>query len=85
VRTSRAVETAVGKHQQLTAVLEAAEWFVRLGDDHMSMQDRLRYLDWLKSSPIHVAETLRLVRLDEALRSNLLGATSRAQGQPIAH
>jgi hypothetical protein len=65
------LETTVGEHQQ-TAALEATEWSVRCRDDRMSMQDRSRYLGWLKRSPMHVAEMLHVFRLYEALRSVIL-------------
>ncbi|MGH8176112.1 MAG: FecR family protein [Steroidobacter sp.] len=42
---------------------EAAEWFVRLRDDDLRIADQYQYLQWLKESPAHVAEMLRLCRV----------------------
>ena len=39
---------------------EAAEWFVRLRDDRSSMRHRERNVRWLKQSPAHIAELLRI-------------------------
>jgi transmembrane sensor len=48
---------------------EGAEWFARMQDPHASLDDRRRFVRWLKQSPIHVAEYLRIVGLDGNLRS----------------
>ena len=48
---------------------EGAEWFARMQDPHVSLDDRRRFVRWLKQSPIHVAEYLRIVGLDGNLRS----------------
>jgi transmembrane sensor len=48
---------------------EGAEWFARMQDPHVSLDDRRRFVRWLKQSPIHVAEYLRVVGLDGNLRS----------------
>jgi ferric-dicitrate binding protein FerR (iron transport regulator) len=59
----------VGEHKRQAAALEAADWFVRFDDRCMSRHDRARYVGWLKQSPVHVAETLRLMRIHQLLRS----------------
>jgi transmembrane sensor len=48
---------------------EAAEWFARMQDPHVALDDRRRFVRWLKQSQIHVAEYLRVVGLDGNLRS----------------
>jgi transmembrane sensor len=47
---------------------EAAEWFARMKDPHASLDDRRRFLRWLKQSEIHVAEYLRVTGVDGNLR-----------------
>lgn len=42
---------------------EAAEWFVRLRDDHLGADERRRYVRWLKQSSTHTAEMLRVRQL----------------------
>lgn len=71
----------VHQHTRWVAALEAAEWFVRIDDDCLSHQDRTRYLGWLKKSPIHVAEMLRLVRVCEQLRSALSAQLGPSSGR----
>jgi ferric-dicitrate binding protein FerR (iron transport regulator) len=59
----------VGEYKRQAAALDAADWFVRFDDRCMSRHDRARYVAWLKQSPVHVAETLRLMRIHQLLRS----------------
>lgn len=75
---------------------EAAGWFVRLRDDKLSIADQYRYLVWLKQSPAHIAEMLRVCRLyvvmqaaklqsfesSTASSSNVVGFTPREHGEP---
>lgn len=42
------------------AALEAAEWVLRLTSGEMSRSERLEYVSWLRESPLHVAEMLRV-------------------------
>lgn len=55
----------------MAAALEAADWFVHFDEDRISRHDRTRYLAWLKQSPLHVTETLRLMHIYGLLRSIL--------------
>lgn len=41
------------------AAQEAADWMLRLCED-MSRSERLEYVVWLRESPLHVAEMLRV-------------------------
>ena len=47
---------------------EAAEWFARMKDPRVSLDDRQRFLRWLKQSHVHVAEYLRVNGVDGNLR-----------------
>lgn len=49
------------------AAEEAAEWLQRFESGHISASDRGDFVDWLRESPLHVAETLRIERLASAL------------------
>jgi len=47
---------------------EAAEWFIRLKDTQPSRADHRQYLSWLRASPSHMAEALRIGRMYGLLR-----------------
>jgi transmembrane sensor len=47
---------------------EAAEWFARMKDPHVPLDDRQRFLHWLKQSQLHVAEYLRVANIHGDLR-----------------
>lgn len=38
----------------------AAEWFLRSHADDLNVAERFAYLQWLKASPAHIVETLRI-------------------------
>jgi transmembrane sensor len=47
---------------------EAGEWFIRLKDDGLAAAEQEEYLQWLKASPEHIAEALRIGHLFAGLR-----------------
>jgi ferric-dicitrate binding protein FerR (iron transport regulator) len=59
---------------------EAAEWFVRLRDDNLGLDERRRYVRWLKQSSAHTAEMLRIQRLAHWLRDAKLAGLISHQG-----
>ncbi|HWK52383.1 MAG TPA: FecR domain-containing protein [Steroidobacter sp.] len=59
-------------HERLTRMSlsnEAAEWFIRLRDDRMGVRHRERNVRWLKQSPAHIAELLRVQQVYQVLRA----------------
>jgi transmembrane sensor len=42
---------------------QAAEWFIRLRDRDLTASDRRKFVRWLKQSPSHIAEFMRLCQL----------------------
>jgi transmembrane sensor len=48
---------------------EAAEWFIRLRDDRLNERHRERNVRWLKQSPAHIAELLRIQQVYTVLRA----------------
>jgi transmembrane sensor len=46
---------------------KAAEYLVRLEDPELSRADREHIVDWLRESPLHVAEMLRVAQVNGAL------------------
>jgi transmembrane sensor len=48
------------------ATEEAAEWVIRLGDS-LTAGEQVEFLDWLKESPIHVAEMMRVLEVHDSL------------------
>jgi transmembrane sensor len=59
---------------------EAAEWFIRLRDDRLGMRHRERNVKWLKQSPAHIAELLRIQQVYTVLRAAKL--ENRPPGPP---
>jgi transmembrane sensor len=53
---------------------EAAEWFARMKDPTVPLDDRRRFLRWLKQSQVHVAEYLTVAGIDGDLRRARLTA-----------
>jgi len=51
---------------------QAAEWLLRWHCGDLSIADRFEYLQWLKTSPVHIAETLRMCRLYSWLENTKL-------------
>lgn len=49
------------------AVAEAADWWVQLQSNDAPRSTREQYVDWLRESPIHVAEMLRVAQVHGAL------------------
>ena len=49
------------------AAQEAAEWVLRLADQNMTRAQRTEYIQWLRESPLHVAEMLRVAHVHTAL------------------
>lgn len=47
---------------------EAAEWFARMKDPRVPLDDRRRFLRWLQQSQVHVAEYLTVAGIDGDLR-----------------
>lgn len=48
---------------------EAAEWFIRLRDDRLGVRHREHNVRWLKQSPAHIAELLRIQQVYKVLRA----------------
>ncbi|HEY0681675.1 MAG TPA: FecR domain-containing protein [Steroidobacter sp.] len=62
---------------------EAAEWFVRLRDDRLGLQHRERNVRWLKQSPDHIAELLRIQQVYKVLRAaKLQDRSPPGEGEP---
>lgn len=51
------------------AAEEAAEWWVMLQGGEVSRLEHEQYVDWLRESPVHVAEMLRVAQVHGALSS----------------
>jgi transmembrane sensor len=49
------------------AAQEAAEWMLRLQDQNITRAQRTEYVRWLRESPLHVAEMLRITHVHSAL------------------
>jgi len=51
---------------------QAAEWLLRWHCGDVSIAERYEYLQWLKTSPVHIAEMLRMCRLYSWLENTKL-------------
>ena len=51
---------------------QAAEWLLRWHCGDLTITERFEYLTWLKTSPVHIAETLRMCRLYSWLEATKL-------------
>ena len=49
------------------AAEEAAEWMLRLESEDMTRSERTQYVQWLRESPLHVAEMLRVGQVHKRL------------------
>jgi transmembrane sensor len=56
-----------GKRALISA--EAAEWFVRLNDGDPNIEERQRFIAWLRESPLHIAEYLQIGRIHRRLKA----------------
>jgi transmembrane sensor len=58
-----------GNERRDRAGADATEWWLRMEGSRMSREDREAFVDWLRESPVHVSEMLRMgqlhARLDE--------------------
>ena len=63
---------------------EAAEWFARMQDPRVSLDERRRFLRWLKHSPVHVAEYLTVAEIDGDLRRPQLSSMPGAGALPMS-
>lgn len=53
--------------RRIREALEAAEWVQRLESGPLATTDRAEFVDWLRESPVHVAEMLRAAKVHRAL------------------
>jgi transmembrane sensor len=60
---------------------QAAEWFIRLKDRDLNATERRRYVRWLKQSPGHIAEFMRLCHLYGRVKRAKVPALLRAEAE----
>lgn len=70
-------ESAHERAARLALSNEAAEWFVRLRDERLATKHRERNVRWLKQSPAHIAELLRIQQVYKVLRA------AKIQNRPL--
>jgi transmembrane sensor len=62
----------IDENPPMTIPEQAAEWLLRWHCGDLSIADRFEYLQWLKTSPVHIAETLRMCRMYSWLENTKL-------------
>ena len=72
---------SAGENSKRALSDEAAEWFIRLRDDRLGMRHRERNVRWLKQSPAHIAELLRIQQVYTVLRAAKLETRPPGPGQ----
>ncbi|HVW69465.1 MAG TPA: DUF4880 domain-containing protein, partial [Steroidobacteraceae bacterium] len=55
------------EERRARATEEAAAWVVRLDGNSLTAAERLEFVDWLRESPVHVAEMLRVLDVHGSL------------------
>ena len=57
------------RRDEMRAIIseQAAEWLLRLKGEKLNSAERLKYVKWLKQSPSHIAEMLRISEVDGLL------------------
>jgi transmembrane sensor len=53
----------------MSTVEHSCHWFLRWHGGDLTLAERDAYVQWLKTSPVHISETLRAARLYSRLRS----------------
>lgn len=53
------------------AAEQAAEWLLVLKSGKLAAKERSEFVDWLRESPVHIAEMLRVSRVDQALADSI--------------
>lgn len=51
------------------ATEQAAAWLVALRSGRLSASERGEFIDWLRESPVHIAEMLRVTQVDRSLEA----------------
>lgn len=64
-----------------TATTDAAEWFIRLHADDVTHAEREQFVSWLRESPAHVAEILRIAELQGEWVPGFTGSCGPPRGQ----
>lgn len=61
-------ETGMGSARRQRVAEEAAEWLLRLQQGELPKEQRAQFVDWLRETPLHVTELLRVSQVDSVLR-----------------
>ncbi|MGH8237610.1 MAG: FecR/PupR family sigma factor regulator [Steroidobacteraceae bacterium] len=62
----------IAEDSRISVPEQAAQWLLRWHCGDLSVADRFAYLQWLKTSSVHIAEMLRMCRLYTWLESTNL-------------
>ena len=62
----------IDENPPLSIPEQAAEWLLRWHCGDLTVAERFEYLQWLKTSPVHIAETLRMCRMYSWLQATNL-------------
>ena len=70
------------RERRTMAAETAAEWWVRLQDPRIPTSEREQFVDWLRESPVHVAEMLRAAQVHDALTNFRGWSDLRVSAEP---
>lgn len=62
-------DTPNAEERRRTATEQAAAWLVAMRNGRLSPGERGEFVDWLRDSPIHIMEMLRVSQVDDALEA----------------
>jgi transmembrane sensor len=61
------VNSSPADARRARAAADAADWAARMDAGELSKPERIEFVDWLRESPVHIGEMLRIGRLTSAL------------------
>lgn len=62
-------DTPNAEERRRASAEQAAAWLVALRSGGLSVGERGEFVDWLRESPVHISEMLRVSRVDQALEA----------------
>jgi Domain of unknown function (DUF4880) len=72
------------RERRRRAAEEAAAWWVWLRSEKLARSERERFVDWLRESPMHVAEILLMAEVHDALVEFRRWPTLSCDPSPLA-
>ena len=75
------IDTPNAEERRRAATEQAAAWLVAMRNGRLSAGERGEFVDWLRESPVHIMEMLRVSQVDHALEA----FTGWGEMKPVVH